>query len=99
MTGRITKNENLYDGIIPAIKKLESDLEVFELKKEAIEMLNKYYGSKDWFNDKEAFEKGKLSNIKAGVLSEDAIWNMNEDIEDIISSMKSISEWWDNSKK
>lgn len=98
MVDRITKNENMYDSIIPIIKKIGRDLEELESKKDAIESVNKYYGNKDWFYDKESFEKGMISNIKAGVLSEDAIWNMDEDFEEIISQMKSIIEWWGNNR-
>ena len=98
MSCRITKNENFYDSIIPVLRGLEHCINEFESKKDDIELINKYYGSKEWFKDKDEFEKGKIKNIKAGVLNEDAIWNMNEDIDDLISNMKSIIEWWENRK-
>ena len=53
-------------------------------------LLNNYYGSKNWIKDKESFENGKVANIKAGVLSEDAVWNMLEDINDLLNEMKII---------
>ena len=40
--------------------------------------------------DKEAYEKKKIQNIKAGVLSEDAIWNMDEELGDLLEEMKIV---------
>ena len=87
---RITKNEERLDNINVSIKKLESALLEFEGSIKEIKLLNKYYGSKNWFKDKDDYETGKIPKVKAGVLSEDAVWNMNEDIKDIISDMKEI---------
>lgn len=90
MIERITKNEERLDKILLNIKNLEEALEVFKLNKKDLYLLNKYYGSKNWFKDKDAYENGKVSKIKAGVLSEDAVWNMNEEINDVINDMKTI---------
>ena len=87
---RITENEELLDSISSTIVETNKALEEFKTLKEKIELLNKYYGSKDWFKDKEDFEAGKISNIKAGVLSEDAVWNINEELADTIKEMKEI---------
>ncbi len=89
-TNRITENEELLDSISSTIANTNKALEEFKSIKEKIELLNKYYGSKEWFKDKEDFESGKISNIKAGVLSEDAVWNMNEEVADTIKEMKDI---------
>lgn len=62
-----------------------------------IDYVNKYYGSKDWFKDKEKHDNGSIV-IKAGVLSEDAVWNMNEDINDLISEMRYIVSIFDKKK-
>ena len=90
MIERITKNEERLDKILLNINNLEEALEVFKLNKKDLYLLNKYYGSKNWFKDKDAYENGKVSKIKAGVLSEDAVWNMNEEINDVINDMKTI---------
>ena len=90
MIERVTKNEDRLDNIVSCIRNLEKSLEDFNLKRKDINLLNKYYGSKNWFKDKEAYEKGKNSNLKAGVLSEDAVWNMNEDINELLISMQNI---------
>ena len=90
MKNRITKNEERLDSLIESIKSLNKSLESFKKNKKNYKLLNDYYGSKEWFKDKDDFEKSKISNIKAGVLSEDAVWNMNEEVSDLIDEMKSI---------
>ena len=90
MKERIVKNEERLNSALSSIKKLEDALNEFKSNKKNIDLLNKYYGSKNWFKDKEAFESNKISNIKAGVLSEDAVWNMNEDITDLMKEMAKI---------
>ena len=87
---RIRKNEERLDNINTCIKNVENALEKFKKNKKNINMLNKYYGSANWFKDKEAYEKNEIPRMKAGVLSEDAVWNMNDDIKELILEMKLI---------
>ena len=90
MIDRITKNEERLDKLLSNIKELEVALENFKASKKDLDLLNKYYDSKNWIKDKDAYENGSISKIKAGVLSEDAIWNMNEELKDLIKDMKNI---------
>lgn len=90
MIERIIKNEERLDSILKSIKDLEEALSRFKANKKNIGLINKYYGSKNWFRDKDNFEQNKIPKIKAGVLSEDAVWDMNEDIKDIVLEMKKI---------
>ena len=90
MIDRIKKNEERLDAALETVKKLEEAIELYKQNKKDISLLNKYYGSKNWFNDKKALEEGKLPKIKAGVLSEDAVWNMNEDLNSALNEMKRI---------
>ena len=90
MIERIIKNEERLDNITTSINNLEKALEDFKKNKKDLNLLNKYYGSKNWFNDKDDYESNKIPKIKAGVLSEDAVWNMNEDIKELIIEMQSI---------
>lgn len=92
MSNRISINEERLDGINKNIHDLEITLNKFKNNIRDIKLLNKYYGSKSWFKDKEDYENGKIPKIKAGVLGEDAVWNMNENISDIINQMKLIIE-------
>jgi flagellar biosynthesis chaperone FliJ len=87
---RISKNEERLDNITKSIKQLEEALSKFKSNKKDINLLNKYYGSDSWFKDKEEYEQNKIPKIKAGVLSEDAVWNMNEDIKALLDEMKLI---------
>ena len=90
MIDRISKNEERLDKLLLNIKELEVALENFKTSKKDLDLLNKYYDSKNWLKDKDAYENGSIPKIKAGVLSEDAIWNMNEELKDLIKDMKNI---------
>lgn len=90
MIDRINKNEERLDKLLLSVKELEKALENFKASKKDLDLLNKYYESKNWLKDKEAYEKNVIPKVKAGVLSEDAVWNLNEDINDLIKDMKSI---------
>ena len=93
MINRITKNEERLDKILLNIKNLGEELDKFNINIKEIKELNKYYGSNEWFDDREAYDNNIIPKIKAGVLSEDAIWNMNEEISYLIKEMKkSIKE-------
>lgn len=87
---RISINEDRLDKILKSIKNLEIAVNDFKANKKNIELLNSYYESNDWLSDKDAYENKKIGNLKAGVLSEDSVWNMNEDIKDLINEMKDI---------
>lgn len=87
---RINDNEDRLNRILSVIKDLEESLNNFDNIYEDINKLNKYYGSNNWFNDKDMVEKKKIENIKCGVLSEDTVWNMNEDINDLLLKMKDV---------
>lgn len=87
---RITRNEEKLDSVLSSIKELNNSLVSFKLNIINIHELNKYYGSKSWFKDKDDYENNRIKKVKAGVLSEDAVWNMNEEINDLIFEMKKI---------
>ena len=89
MIERITKNEERFDKVSESVKKLEEALTSFESTKKDLLLLKKYYSSKNWIKDKDVYEEKNLK-VKAGVLSEDGIWNMLESIDEIMSDMKRI---------
>lgn len=90
MINRISKYEEKLDSVINSIKLLDEAINVYKNNIKNIKELNKYYGSKNWFKDKDSYEKNKIPKIKAGVLSEDAIWNINEDIKDLKEEMNKL---------
>ncbi len=87
---RIEKYENILNDVLDNINNLQTELIRFNKNKKNINLLNKYYGSKNWFKDKEAYENNKIPIIKAGVLSEDTVWNIQEEINDIIKEIQTI---------
>lgn len=87
---RIIKNEKRLDDTLQSIKLMQEALDFFKSNKKNIDLLNKYYGSKEWFKDKDDLEQKRITGIKAGVLSEDAVWNMNEDIKELLIEMNDI---------
>ena len=92
---RILLNEKRLDDVLLSINDLNKSLSSFRSNKKNITMLKKYYGSNNWFKDKELFETKKITDIKAGVLSEDSVWNMLDDLDDLIKEMKLIIKEYD----
>ena len=90
MIERINKNEERLDNTIFCINELKAALGKFKSNKKDLFLLKKYYGSKNWFSDKESFENNSISNVKAGVLSEDGVWNMLDELDELINDMKNI---------
>ncbi len=92
MKERIEENEKRLDDVLSSVRKLEEAISLFKSNKDNLKKLNKYYGSKNWFKDKQAYEKKLIPQVKAGVLSEDAVWNLDEEVSEILSQMKEILE-------
>ena len=88
MIERINKNEERYDKVLKSVKDLEIALSNFNECNKDLYLLNKYYHSKNWIKDKDALENNKIPKVKAGVLSEDGVWNMLESIDELINDMK-----------
>lgn len=91
MLERIKINEDKLDKALKVFSELEKSLEKFLEMRVILKELNDYYGSSEWFFDKENYEKGNLEQIKAGVLSEDSVWNLNEDIKEIAKNMHELA--------
>ena len=74
---RIKQMEVLFDESIDGIKEFEKSLKKYKSIQKKIDILEDYYFSKTWRKDYEDDEKGKInSDIKRGVLSQDGIYNM-----------------------
>lgn len=89
---RIQENEERLDRLTVIMRDLENALDNFEESQALLKDLNEYYGSKEWFKDKDAYETGKIERIKAGVLSEDAVWNLITDVIRIKEKIQEISD-------
>ncbi len=90
MIERIKTNENRLKKCNKTLLELEEIVVALKETKKEYKALNKYYGSKNWFKDKEALEEGKIPKIKAGVLSEDAVWDMITDFEYHLKELKRL---------
>ena len=90
MIERITKNEEIMDNIIENVRIMEDALSSFESMKKDLDLVNKYYGSKNWFKDKEKYENNTLPKIKAGILSEDGVWDLNDNVKNVLAKMQEI---------
>ena len=87
---RIAENEERLDKLIKSKNQLDEALNEFIENQKEFDLLNKYYESRNWLKDKELYEKNQISRIKAGVLSEDAVWNLNEETRELILKMQNI---------
>ncbi len=83
---RINKYEKMYDTINDKYQALEKAFQEFSMTKELFNQLDKYYGSEEWYQDIDYYDKNR-PNVKAGVLSEDCIWNLEEDIHTLFEEM------------
>ncbi len=87
MINRIEENEQRLDNLIKCIRDMDMALTKLKAMKKDINILKRYYGSKNWFKDRYNYEKDKLT-IKAFVLSEDGVWNTLDDLDTLIKEME-----------
>ena len=67
-----------------AVMELSAALDNYEAMQEDIAELERYYGSEAWKQDFADDEAGMLpADLKRGVLSEDGIWNLLEDVREL----------------
>lgn len=71
-------------SVTAAVKRLNAALDKWESVQEAIAALDGYFGSDMWRQDFADDEAGRLPDgLKRGVLSEDGIWNLLTDVQDL----------------
>ena len=86
---RIRQMERRLDRALLAVKRLSAALDKWEGVQEDIAALDKYYGSDEWKQDCADDEAGLLpADLKRGVLSEDAIWNLLADCKELNKKVK-----------
>ena len=77
---RIKQMEQRLERAAAAVMTLSAALDRYEEIQGDISALNEYYGSKEWKQDYADDQAGQLPpDLKRGVLSEDAIWNVLTD--------------------
>ena len=83
-TERIREMEQHLDRASSAVMELSAALDKYVEAQEAIAALTEYYGSDDWKQDYADDEAGRLpKGLKCGVLSEDGIWNLLADNQEL----------------
>lgn len=82
-TSRIKDMEERYDRVKVAFSEVLKAEEKLGKLSEDIDVLREYIDSGKWQKDFEADEQGKLpKDLKRGVLSEDELWNLLEEVEE-----------------
>ena len=78
--------ERNFNRVRRAVDALERDLAALEALKAQVAELEEYQASGRWMEDFEADERGELPvELHRGVLSEDALYNLLEDINNLKS--------------
>ncbi len=86
---RITQMERKMERAAMAVLNLSAALEEYEAVQGDIITLSEYYSSAEWKQDFDDDEAGKLpTGLKRGVLSEDGIWNLLEDVHELNNRLK-----------
>ncbi len=85
---RIARMEACLDECASAVKSLSNQLDRIDALREEMGELFLYYGSEDWYEDR---EKELPEGVKAGVLSEDAVYDLITDVRDASFRMLEIA--------
>ena len=85
---RIAKMEAILDRATAALDAVEQKSDEYERLQDDIRILDAYYSSESWKRDLALDEQGKLPrDLKRGVLSEDAIYNLLERNRELLEQM------------
>ncbi|MBQ8453615.1 MAG: DUF4298 domain-containing protein [Prevotella sp.] len=91
-TERIKQMEHCLDRASQAVMRLSAALDEYADAQDALHQLSDYYGSDAWKRDFADDSAGLLpQDLKRGVLSEDAVWNLLEDVRDLKERMRNIT--------
>ena len=86
---RIRKMEGRLNRALAAVKRLTAALDKWEATQEDIAALDEYYSNGEWRKDFDDDEAGRLpQDLKRGVLSEDAVWNLLSDCKELKTRLK-----------
>ena len=89
---RITYMEQILDEATEAVSSLSEALEKYAAIQDKLQELAAYYSSEQWRKDFDDDSAGKIpSDLKRGVLSEDAVYNLLADITDLKEQLKKLA--------
>ena len=90
---RIKNMEAKLDNVQPKLKTFQESLDNLRSVIPDIKILSQYYSSKEWKEDFQADEDGKIpKDLKRGVLAEDTLYNLLEEFNEIGDDMKKLSD-------
>ncbi len=88
---RIEEMEMIFDESRIIIDELNKAINKYKNNENRLYKLFNYYESTRWLNDFEAYEKGKIAkDIKVGILSEDAIYDLLIEHSDLLKDLAKI---------
>lgn len=88
---RVKEMESRFEQVAQAVSELSAALDKYTDAGESLRILDAYYGSDEWKSDYAADEKGLFpKNLKRGVLSEDAVWNVLSDCRELNDRMQEM---------
>ena len=89
---RIAHMEQILDDAIEAVSTLTAALEKYNAVQDRLQELITYYDSAQWHQDFEDDNAGKIPrDLKRGVLSEDAVYNLLEENQQILKFLSSAA--------
>ena len=89
---RISYMEQILDEATEAVSSLSEALEKYSTVQDKLQELIAYYTSEQWRQDFDDDDAGKIpSNLKRGVLSEDAVYHLLADNTDLKERMKELA--------
>ena len=89
---RIRQMEQRLERVSAAVKRLSAALDRYESVQEPIADLKAYFSSDVWRQDYADDEAGLLpEGLKRGVLSEDGIWNLLSDVDDLNQRLQQLA--------
>ena len=85
--------EQILDEAAEAVSSLSEALEKYCAVQDKLQELAAYYSSAQWRQDFDDDSTGKLpSDLKRGVLSEDAVYNLLADITNLKTQLKELTD-------
>lgn len=88
---RISKNEQRLDRCSDAVKALAKALQQYRSSRQDLAALDAYYGSPEWFSDREAEEQGAFpKGLRCGVLSEDAVYDLLTEVQALKEELRDL---------
>ena len=90
---RIAYMERILDEATEAVSSLSEALEKYSTLQNRLQELSAYYGSRQWLQDFDDDSSGKIpGDLKRGVLSEDAVYDLLADIADLKEQLKQLTD-------